>query len=86
MKHEADTRETARSRARNAWTVPLLAPLVVAGVLAGAAVVTVEKAGCNDPGRYVTTSQGVELVGGCLSPADLPVWPGHTDDQASRRG
>lgn len=63
----------------------LLAPLAVAAVLAGAAVVTVERSGCDDPARYVSTGGGVTLVGGCISPHDLPLWP-TPDDKESRRG
>lgn len=63
----------------------LLAPLAVAVVLAGAAVVTVERSGCDDPARYVPTSSGVTLVGGCVSPHDLALWPAN-DDKDSRRG
>ena len=52
-------------------------PLLLAALLAGAAVVTVDKAGCDTPGRYVTTDSGVELRGGCVAPAAVP-----GDDQA----
>ena len=73
--------------------VPLIAPLVLAAALAGAAVVTVERTGdCETPGRYVATAAGVEYVAGCL-PLDLPVaphGPGHPvrsgDDLDARRG
>ena len=73
--------------------VPLLAPLVLAAALAGAAVVTVERTGgCDTPGRYVTTPAGIEYVDGCL-PLDLPVSPqapGHPvrpgDDVDARKG
>ena len=44
---------------------------VVAAALAAVAVVTVQRAGCDDPGRYVPHAGGYELVGGCLSPGDI---------------
>lgn len=53
--------------------VRAVAPLVVATVLAGVAVLTVTHAGCDDPGRYVAESGGYELIGGCLNPDDLVV-------------
>jgi hypothetical protein len=49
------------------------APLLVAAVLAGVAVFTVQRAGCDDPGRYVPASTGYVLVGGCLAPGDIVV-------------
>ena len=47
----------------------------VAALLAAAAVVTADQAGCDEPGRYVSAPGGVQLVGGCLNSADLPVAP-----------
>jgi hypothetical protein len=47
----------------------------VAALLAGAAVLTAGQAGCDEPGRYVFAPGGVQLVGGCLNSADLPVAP-----------
>ena len=44
-------------------------------MLAGAAIVTADRAGCAEPGRYVSAPGGVQLVGGCLNSADLPVAP-----------
>jgi len=54
---------------------PTVAALATAALLSGAAVYTVQRAGCEDPGHYVTNGQSVELVGGCLEPGDLPVGP-----------
>lgn len=48
-------------------------PLLAAAVLGTLAIVTVEQAGCADPGHYVAVPGGYELVGGCLSPDDLVV-------------
>ncbi|MGH3766873.1 MAG: hypothetical protein ACRDS0_13730 [Pseudonocardiaceae bacterium] len=47
----------------------------VAALLAGAAVFTADRAACSDPGSYVRVPGGVQLVGGCLNSADLPVAP-----------
>jgi len=60
---------------RRAALAPVVATLAAAALLSGAAVFTVERAGCDDPGRYVHTGDTVELVGGCLEPGDLPVGP-----------
>jgi hypothetical protein len=48
-------------------------PLLAAVVLGTLAIVTVERAGCPEPGHYVAVEGGYELVGGCLSPDDLVV-------------
>ncbi|MDQ2883680.1 MAG: hypothetical protein M3Y48_21615 [Actinomycetota bacterium] len=47
----------------------------MAVLLAGAAVFTADRAGCAEPGSYVPVPGGVQLVGGCLNSADLPVAP-----------
>jgi hypothetical protein len=45
-------------------------------LLTGTAAFTIDRAECDDPGRYVEQSGGgYELVGGCLEPGDLPVGP-----------
>jgi hypothetical protein len=69
----------------------LVAPLVAAAALTGAAVFTVSQAGCDEPGTLVSTHHGPVLVGGCSIPG--LVLPGHTapngsaNDQAdARRG
>ena len=65
--------------ARNARWWPLAVTAAAAAALTGAALVTVESAGCADPGRYVQQGPSVELVGGCLEPDDLPVAPPPVD-------
>ncbi|OLT11566.1 hypothetical protein BJF78_26555 [Pseudonocardia sp. CNS-139] len=50
-----------------------IAPLLVAAVLAVIAVVTVQSAACDDPGRYVPVAGGYELIGGCIAPGDIVV-------------
>jgi hypothetical protein len=54
---------------------PTVAALAAGALLSGAAVYTVQRAGCDDPGYYVRNADTVELVGGCLKPGDLPVGP-----------
>ena len=62
--------------APTAGTLPLVTGLAAATVLSGAAVFTVVRSGCDEPGRYQTRADGVvELVGGCLATKDLPVVP-----------
>jgi hypothetical protein len=55
--------------------IPVVVTAGVAALLAGAAVFTAEQAGCAEPGSYVPVPGGVQLVGGCLNSADLPVAP-----------
>jgi hypothetical protein len=63
-------------------------PLLLAALLAVAALGTVGSAGCDEPARYVSTASGIELVGGCLGPADLHPVPGHPEehDVVAERG
>lgn len=55
--------------------LPVVVTSAVAVLLAGAAVFTADRAGCAEPGSYVRVPGGVQLVGGCLNSADLPVAP-----------
>jgi hypothetical protein len=55
--------------------LPLAGATAAAMALAGVAVFTVNHAGCADGGRYVQHDGTVELVGGCVNPADLPSAP-----------
>lgn len=78
--------------ARRAARLGLVAPLVAAAALTGAAVFTVSQAGCENPATVVPTHHGPVLVGGGCSLPGL-VLPGHTaphgsaNDQAdARRG
>ncbi len=57
--------------ARAAGVLPLVASVVAAAALAGAAVFTVAQAGCSTPGHYVTSNGQVVLVGSCLDRDDL---------------
>ena len=50
-----------------------LAPLIVAATLAAGAVLTVQQAGCSEPGHYELGARGYELVGGCIAPGDLVI-------------
>jgi hypothetical protein len=55
--------------------LPVVVTAGVAALLAGAAVFTADRAGCAEPGSYVPVPGGVQLIGGCLNSADLPVAP-----------
>ena len=50
-----------------------IAPLIVAAALTAVAVLTVQQAGCDEPGHYELRAHGYELVGGCIAPGDLVV-------------
>jgi hypothetical protein len=52
--------------------LPLLAAVVAAAALGGAAVFTVSQAACPDPGHFVRQGVSARLVGGCVSKSDLP--------------
>lgn len=65
---------------------PVVATLAAAVVLSGAAAYTVQRAGCDDPGRYVTNGGTVELVGGCIEPGDLPVGPARLPSETDNDG
>jgi len=55
--------------------LPVVVTAGVAALLAGAAIVTADQAACAEPGSYVRVPGGVQLIGGCLNGADLPVAP-----------
>jgi hypothetical protein len=55
--------------------LPVVVTAGVAALLAVAAAITADRAGCAEPGSYVRTPSGIQLVGGCLNSADLPVTP-----------
>jgi hypothetical protein len=52
--------------------LPLVAALMSAAALTGAAVYTVDRASCGDPAQYIRHDNYVELVGGCVNTAELP--------------
>lgn len=56
-------------------TIPLITGIATATVLSGAAVFTVVHAGCDDPGTYRVQNGVAELVGGCITPEDIPAAP-----------
>jgi len=73
IKGERMTRGTSPTRAtRVAGGTSLLVALLSAAALTGAAFVTVDLATCGQPARYVHNEQQLELVGGCVDPAELP--------------
>lgn len=58
--------------ARAAGVLPLLAAVVAAAALAGAAVFTVSQAACPNPGHISVSGAGAHLVGGCVDRSELP--------------
>ena len=67
-----------------AGAFPLVTGIAVATVLSGAAVFTVVRSGCDEPGTYRAHDGVVELIGGCITPDDLPVVPQHQPSHAPR--
>jgi hypothetical protein len=57
---------------RLAGGMSLLVAVASAVTLTGAAFFTVNQASCADPATYIRTDGQIELVGGCVDPADLP--------------
>ncbi|MCP2165697.1 hypothetical protein [Goodfellowiella coeruleoviolacea] len=71
--------------ARIAAVLPIAGAVTAAVALTGAAVFTVAKAGCADPGHYVRHDNGVvELVGGCTDQQHLPVPSGRPQDRSTK--
>ncbi|MGH3437776.1 MAG: hypothetical protein ACRDRN_15070 [Sciscionella sp.] len=68
---------------RTAGVLPLVGVLAAATVLTGIAVFSVADAGCASPGHYVHAGNHLELVGGCLTPGDLPSGSIHQADPAT---
>lgn len=68
----------------SASAFPLVTGLAVATVLSGAAVFTVISSHCDEPGAYRVHDGVVELVGGCITPTDLPVTPQRQAGEQSR--
>ncbi|MBB4688457.1 hypothetical protein [Amycolatopsis jiangsuensis] len=68
---------TARSirATRSTGLLPLVAGIVSAAALAGAAFVTVDAAGCGGHAQYIRHDSHTELVGSCLDGAHLPAAP-----------
>ncbi|WP_284749076.1 hypothetical protein [Amycolatopsis sp. RTGN1] len=66
--------DSHRARAtRSAGLVPLVIGLASAAALTGAAYFTVDSASCGSPAQYIRHDSHVELVGGCVDGANLPV-------------
>lgn len=63
---------TSRDPRSQGRATPLLAGVLSATALAGAAVFTVGYASCGDPGQYVRHADNVHFVGGCVDGDDLP--------------
>ncbi|NIH87227.1 hypothetical protein [Amycolatopsis granulosa] len=71
MPARSETGSRVRRATRAAGLLPLVAGVTSALALTGAAVYTVDRAGCGDPGQYIRHDNYVELVGGCVDPSDL---------------
>ncbi len=52
--------------------MPLVAAVISAAALTGAAFYTVEQATCGDPAQYIRHDDHVELIGGCVRGSELP--------------
>lgn len=62
-------------RVRGAGVLSLVGAVAAAATLTGVAFFSIARAGCEDPGAYVHHGDHIELIGGCLNPADLPGLP-----------
>ncbi|RZS36957.1 hypothetical protein EV193_106192 [Herbihabitans rhizosphaerae] len=71
---------------RASAVLPVAGTVIAAGALAGVAVFTVNEVGCSDSGTYVQHDGHVELVGGCVDPADLPAAPPNAQHPARPAG
>lgn len=58
--------------ARATGVVPLVGGVLAAAALAGAAVLTVQQAGCATPSHFVRAGDQVQLVGGCVGGTPAP--------------
>ncbi|GAA4543785.1 hypothetical protein [Amycolatopsis samaneae] len=68
---------------RSASVLPLVAGVLSAAALTGAAVFTVDSAGCTAPAQYIRHDNHIELVGGCVNGEELPAAPHTPAGQAS---
>ncbi|MGW7534193.1 hypothetical protein [Amycolatopsis sp. NPDC054798] len=66
---------TARAKSRTGL-LPLAAGILSAVALTGAAYATVEAAACTGSAQYIRHDNHIELVGGCVSGAELPATTG----------
>lgn len=70
---------------RSAGMLPVVLALTSAALLTGAAVYTVDRAGCVDPGQYIRHDNHIELVGGCVDGSELPAAPRGTSHEADAK-
>lgn len=84
--HDRDDRQAAMGDSggsghgvRMVGTLSLAGVLAAATVLTGAALFTVNRAGCAAPGHYIRVgaTQQLELAGGCIHASDLPTGAAH---------
>jgi len=71
MPTRSETGSRVRRATRAAGLLPLVAGITSALALTGAAVYTVDRAGCGDPAQYIRHDNYVELVSGCVDGSDL---------------
>ncbi|GAA3571576.1 hypothetical protein GCM10022222_64660 [Amycolatopsis ultiminotia] len=69
------TTARAMRATRSTGLLPLVAGIVSAIALTGAAFVTVDAAGCGGHPQYIRHDSHTELVGGCVDGNQLPAAP-----------
>lgn len=70
---------------RSAGMLPVVLAITSAALLTGAAVYTVDRAGCGDAGQYIRHDNHIELVGGCVDGSELPAAPQGTSHEADAK-
>lgn len=70
---------------RSAGMLPVVLAITSAALLTGAAVYTVDRAGCGDAGQYIRHDNHIELVGGCVDSSELPAAPQGTSHEADAK-
>ncbi|MFD9964524.1 hypothetical protein [Amycolatopsis sp. NPDC058986] len=68
---------------RSAGVLSLVVGVLSAAALTGAAVFTVDRAGCAAPAQYIRHDNHIELVGGCVNGEELPPAPHAPSGSAS---
>ncbi|WP_233573623.1 hypothetical protein [Amycolatopsis panacis] len=76
---DATTARRAMRATRSGGLVPLVAGIVSAAALAGAAYVTVDAAGCGSQPQYIRHDSHTELVGSCVDGNELPTAPANRE-------
>ncbi|MDT8911469.1 hypothetical protein [Amycolatopsis sp. PS_44_ISF1] len=81
MAAESDAPRARRAGA--ARSVPFVVGVVSALALTGAALFTVDAAGCGGPAQYIRHDNHIELVGGCVNGSELT--PASAGEEAAAR-